>query len=367
MKLKDGFYLKISALCLALFTFLALLSGCEIFTALRLDSNNDSYLNPTLAPTMPYPPENELYDELYPIFFDNFDSSLFIVNNWSLKYGYDFAQNMTININRYILKAALVQSSIDTAVDAVYSYLAEQKNDLDRDFHISYPSFQFLASTLPFINDKVEFLALLNISFNIQESNVQKLIITIKPYDIVDFANIYSKGDFGKYIDIRFTYAYLTSVYDDYGNESIDNVYSFPSNVMKTLHFPLKDHYYSFHDSWCDTRSNNTRKHMGTDIKADQGTDILSISPGIVTAIGCGNIPGNFVIITDSFGYEYHYYHMLELTRHVKVGDTVATGDVIGNIGSTGNSDANHLHISIISPDGKFVNPYKLMHDLQNE
>ena len=44
----------------------------------------------------------------------------------------------------------------------------------------------------------------------------------------------------------------------------------------------------------------------------------------------------------------------------VKEGDTVRQGDVIGRVGNTGNSAANHLHLTIVTPDGRYVNPYDL-------
>jgi murein DD-endopeptidase MepM/ murein hydrolase activator NlpD len=71
-------------------------------------------------------------------------------------------------------------------------------------------------------------------------------------------------------------------------------------------------------------------------------------------------IPGNFVIVRDAYGYEYHYYHMYELSTFVTEGQEVKQGQQIGRVGNTGNSDMYHLHVSVVSPDGKYLNPYDL-------
>jgi murein DD-endopeptidase MepM/ murein hydrolase activator NlpD len=36
----------------------------------------------------------------------------------------------------------------------------------------------------------------------------------------------------------------------------------------------------------------------------------------------------------------------------------VDAGQLIGHVGSTGNSACNHLHLTIVSPDGIIINPY---------
>lgn len=97
---------------------------------------------------------------------------------------------------------------------------------------------------------------------------------------------------------------------------------------------------------------------MGTDIWAAENTEIYSCTDGIVTFIGSNSVMGNAVIVEDDYGYEYHYYHMVRLTDFLKEGDSVSAGDLVGHVGNTGNSARDHLHLTIIAPDGYYVNPY---------
>ncbi|MEG1524256.1 MAG: M23 family metallopeptidase [Clostridia bacterium] len=96
------------------------------------------------------------------------------------------------------------------------------------------------------------------------------------------------------------------------------------------------------------------------DILANRRTQILSATDGVVQYIGYMAIPGNYVVVSDPYGYEYHYYHMFEQSKFVKPGDIVKQGDAIGLVGNTGNSAANHLHLTIITPEHAYVNPYDL-------
>ena len=56
---------------------------------------------------------------------------------------------------------------------------------------------------------------------------------------------------------------------------------------------------------------------------------------------------GNTVIIRDKQGREWNYFHMVPPTA--KVGQTVKPGDMIGNVGSTGESTGPHLDIHLRS------------------
>jgi murein DD-endopeptidase MepM/ murein hydrolase activator NlpD len=49
---------------------------------------------------------------------------------------------------------------------------------------------------------------------------------------------------------------------------------------------------------------------------------------------------------------------MVRLTDFLKKGQRVEAGQLIGHVGNTGNSACNHLHITIITPDGVLIDPY---------
>lgn len=82
--------------------------------------------------------------------------------------------------------------------------------------------------------------------------------------------------------------------------------------------------------------------HGGTDFGADLGTPILSTNAGVVVMSGLYRTRGNIVVVDHGLGVFSLYGHMSE--RAVVVGDTVATGQVLGHVGSTGLSTGAHLH-----------------------
>jgi len=94
--------------------------------------------------------------------------------------------------------------------------------------------------------------------------------------------------------------------------------------------------------------------HTGLDIAAPLGTDIKSASSGKVAFSGYMGSYGNLIIIDAGNDVEIYYGHCSKLL--VDVGDTVKAGDIIGKVGSTGNSTGNHLHFEI-RVDGTRVNP----------
>lgn len=77
-----------------------------------------------------------------------------------------------------------------------------------------------------------------------------------------------------------------------------------------------------------------------------EGSAISSVQSGtVITATYGDNIWGNYVEIDDG-NTRTKYAHCSSL--NVSVGDIVKTGDVIGFVGSTGQSTGPHLHIEVI-------------------
>lgn len=86
--------------------------------------------------------------------------------------------------------------------------------------------------------------------------------------------------------------------------------------------------------------------HTGLDIAMGEGSAISSVQSGtVITATYGDNIWGNYVEIDDG-NTRTKYAHCSSL--NVSVGDIVKTGDVIGFVGSTGQSTGPHLHIEVI-------------------
>ncbi|GBE29468.1 murein DD-endopeptidase MepM [bacterium BMS3Bbin04] len=104
-----------------------------------------------------------------------------------------------------------------------------------------------------------------------------------------------------------------------------------------------------------------TRMHHGVDLAADRGTPVVAAGRGVVT-IAARNDPGygNWVHIKhgDS-GFETRYGHFQKIAQGIHEGVHVEQGDVIGYVGSTGQTTGPHLHYEVFR-DGKRMNPLKV-------
>ena len=99
--------------------------------------------------------------------------------------------------------------------------------------------------------------------------------------------------------------------------------------------------------------------HTGLDIACSSGTKIKVVAKGTVTFASYNGSYGNLIKISHGNGIETWYAHCSAI--YVKVGDKVSAGDVIGAVGSTGNSTGPHLHLEI-RIDGSPVNPQKYLY-----
>lgn len=98
------------------------------------------------------------------------------------------------------------------------------------------------------------------------------------------------------------------------------------------------------------------RAHRGTDFAAPYGTPILATADGTVTKSERRGGNGNYVKIRHNSTYETQYLHMKK--RNAKVGDFVRQGDVIGWIGTTGNSGGPHVCYRFWK-NGEQVDPFR--------
>lgn len=85
--------------------------------------------------------------------------------------------------------------------------------------------------------------------------------------------------------------------------------------------------------------------HLGTDIAADYGTPVISFKGGTVIIADYHWSYGNYVVVDHGNGMSTLYGHMSSL--NVSAGDTVAAGQRLGSIGSTGSSTGPHLHFEV--------------------
>ena len=103
-----------------------------------------------------------------------------------------------------------------------------------------------------------------------------------------------------------------------------------------------------------DTGGVGSSYHQGVDIGAPDGSPIYASGYGTVSIAGWYGGYGNAVKIGHGGGLETLYGHMSAVA--VAPGQTVVPGQVIGYVGSTGNSTGPHIHYSILV-DGQQVDP----------
>lgn len=95
--------------------------------------------------------------------------------------------------------------------------------------------------------------------------------------------------------------------------------------------------------------------HNGLDIAAPTGTAIHAAASGTVTFSGWSTTGyGYCIIISHGNGIDTLYGHCSQL--YVSAGQSVAQGETIAAVGSTGNSSGPHLHLEIRS-NGTRLNP----------
>jgi murein DD-endopeptidase MepM/ murein hydrolase activator NlpD len=107
--------------------------------------------------------------------------------------------------------------------------------------------------------------------------------------------------------------------------------------------------------------------HNGIDLALPAGSPIVAAVGGtVITDSNDGSQNdgyGNFVKILGDDGNTYYYAHMSNTADRAD-GSRVEPGEVIGYVGSTGNSTGNHLHFEIRDPDGRQLNPEEVHPDI---
>jgi murein DD-endopeptidase MepM/ murein hydrolase activator NlpD len=97
------------------------------------------------------------------------------------------------------------------------------------------------------------------------------------------------------------------------------------------------------------------KMHWGMDFTSPKGTPIYATGDGVITRADSNSSGyGNHIRIDHGFGYVSLYAHLSKY--NVTAGRHVKRGDLIGFVGSTGRSEAPHLHYEIFK-DGERINP----------
>ncbi|MBN2200191.1 MAG: M23 family metallopeptidase [Candidatus Aminicenantes bacterium] len=98
------------------------------------------------------------------------------------------------------------------------------------------------------------------------------------------------------------------------------------------------------------------RSHYGVDYAAPVGTPVRATADGRVISAGWSGAAGRMVKIRHRQGYQTRYLHLSRFAEGIKAGAAVASGQVIGYVGNTGESTGPHLDYRI-TQHGKPINP----------
>ena len=119
-------------------------------------------------------------------------------------------------------------------------------------------------------------------------------------------------------------------------------------------------------DTFAAARDGGARRHNALDIMAPRGTPVLAADDGRVMRVSTNGLGGLTVYVLDpAERFVYYYAHLDAWRDGLRNGMTVARGEVLGYVGSTGNASANapHLHFQAMRYrrdrywDGEPVNP----------
>jgi murein DD-endopeptidase MepM/ murein hydrolase activator NlpD len=97
-----------------------------------------------------------------------------------------------------------------------------------------------------------------------------------------------------------------------------------------------------------------TRLHAGTDIGAPCGAPVFAAAAGRVVTAGPASGYGNLITVDHGGGTTTRYAHMYNDAVLTRVGATVAAGQQIAEVGSSGTSTGCHLHFEVRRGDGPF-------------
>lgn len=120
-----------------------------------------------------------------------------------------------------------------------------------------------------------------------------------------------------------------------------------------TFVYPTDKHVLSGFDY--STKTN----HLGIDLMGLEGANVYAADGGVVVYAGWNNYGyGNMVMIDHGTGFQSLYAHLS--AWFVNCGDNVTQSQVIGSVGTTGNSSGPHLHFEVRTAS-VVINPWDVL------
>jgi len=104
------------------------------------------------------------------------------------------------------------------------------------------------------------------------------------------------------------------------------------------------------------------RAHYGVDYAAPVGAPVQATADGTVTFAGWNGASGRMVRIRHKNAYETMYLHLWRFGPGVRSGARVKSGDIVGYVGSSGDSTGPHLDYRI-TRNGSYLNPLNAKFD----
>lgn len=92
--------------------------------------------------------------------------------------------------------------------------------------------------------------------------------------------------------------------------------------------------------------------HTGQDYPAPTGTKVVAVRGGTIGKVGHSGAYGNHIVLRADNSRDYWYCHLSAVA--VSTGQSVSPGEVIGKVGSTGNTTGPHLHFEDRPRGGRY-------------
>jgi peptidoglycan LD-endopeptidase LytH len=123
----------------------------------------------------------------------------------------------------------------------------------------------------------------------------------------------------------------------------------------------------SVHDTFAERRGGHV--HEALDITATRGVPVVAVDDGVVAKL-FHSVPGGLTVylFDRNRSFAYYYAHLDGYAAELVEGKSVARGEVIGYVGTTGNAGVPHLHFAIFKLEtpprwwhGTPIDPYPLL------